>query len=101
MPGDRPQPHSHPRAFFGNYMWQASGRPPKWESEFCGLVCGLLAELPDVSSWLGASGVVSENVEASLELARMALINAGVNEKDRDSILGEFRQTYRAQIDEV
>jgi len=50
---------------------------------------------------LGASGVVSENVEASLELARMALINAGMNEKDRENILGEFRQTYRAQIDEV
>ncbi len=49
----------------------------------------------------GASGVVSENVEASLELARMALMTAGVNEKDRENILGEFRHTYRAQIDEI
>lgn len=49
---------------------------------------------------LGASGVVSENVEASLELARMALLSAGASERKRESILAEFRQKYRAQIDE-
>jgi voltage-gated potassium channel Kch len=48
---------------------------------------------------LGASGVVSENVEASLELARMALLTAGVDENKQDAILGDFRRKYRAQID--
>jgi monovalent cation:proton antiporter-2 (CPA2) family protein len=50
---------------------------------------------------LGASGAVSENVEASLELARMALITVGVNEKKLEAILGDFRRTYHAQIDDV
>ena len=50
---------------------------------------------------LGASGAVSENVEASLELARMALTNVGVNEEKRETILGDFRRTYHAQIDNV
>jgi len=50
---------------------------------------------------LGASGAVSEHVEASLELARMALINVGVNERERDAILGDFRRTYYTQIDDV
>lgn len=50
---------------------------------------------------LGASGVVSENVEASLELARMALMTTGMNEKDQENILNDFRRTYRAQIDDV
>lgn len=49
----------------------------------------------------GASGVVSENVEASIELARMALANIGIAEKDRDTILGDFRRSYNARIDEV
>jgi glutathione-regulated potassium-efflux system protein KefB len=50
---------------------------------------------------LGASGAVSEHVEASLELARMVLINVGVNKKERDAILENFRRTYHAQIDDV
>ena len=50
---------------------------------------------------LGASGAVSETLEASLGLARMVLINVGVNKKERESILGEFRRTYHAQIDDV
>ncbi len=50
---------------------------------------------------LGASGTVSEHVEASLSLARMALINVGVNEKEREAILGDFRRAYHAQIDDV
>jgi glutathione-regulated potassium-efflux system protein KefB len=47
---------------------------------------------------LGASGVVSENVETSLELARMALINVGFDENKREDVLGEFRKSYYAQI---
>ena len=49
---------------------------------------------------LGASGAVSENVEASLELARMALTSIGYREKQRKAILDDFRRTYRAQIDD-
>jgi len=49
---------------------------------------------------LGASGAVSENVEASLELARMVLSNVGVDETIREDILEDFRQKYHAQIDE-
>jgi len=48
----------------------------------------------------GASGVVSENVEASFELARMALINAGLNKEKHETIIENFRRTYYAQIDE-
>lgn len=48
---------------------------------------------------LGASGAVSVNVEASLELARMALISVGFNKEKRDAILNDFRRTYHAQID--
>ncbi len=48
---------------------------------------------------LGASGVVSENVETSMELASMALVNIGFDDQKRESILGEFRQTYYDQID--
>ena len=50
---------------------------------------------------LGASGIVSENVEASLELARMVLKNIGVNEKKREAVLGDFRRSYHAQINDV
>jgi glutathione-regulated potassium-efflux system protein KefB len=50
---------------------------------------------------LGASGAVSENVEASLELARMALDTCGFNEHRRDTILNDFRDRYRAQIDDA
>ena len=49
---------------------------------------------------LGASGAVSENVEASLELARMALISVGYRKKEREAILDDFRRTYHAQIDD-
>ena len=49
---------------------------------------------------LGASGAVSENVEASLELARMALISIGYKKKELTAILDGFRQTYHAQIDD-
>lgn len=50
---------------------------------------------------LGASGVVSETIEASLELARMVLINIGVNEKKRQAILENFRRKYHAQIGDI
>jgi voltage-gated potassium channel Kch len=50
---------------------------------------------------LGAAGAVSENVEASLELARMALTTCGFNENRREAILNDFRDRYRAQIDDV
>jgi glutathione-regulated potassium-efflux system protein KefB len=49
---------------------------------------------------LGATGAVSENVEASLELARMALISAGYKKKVREAILDDFRRTYHAQIED-
>jgi voltage-gated potassium channel Kch len=48
---------------------------------------------------LGATGAVSENVEASLELASMALRNTGVSEQKREAIIENFRQTYHSQID--
>ncbi|MCK5190217.1 MAG: NAD-binding protein, partial [Methylococcales bacterium] len=50
---------------------------------------------------LGASDVVSEYVETSLELARLTLINVKVNKKKREAILGDFRRTYYAQIDDI
>ena len=50
---------------------------------------------------LGASAVISENVEASLELASIALTEAGIDKVLKDNILVEFRRTYRRQIDEV
>jgi len=49
---------------------------------------------------LGASGAVSENVEASLELARMVLKNSGLNMEKREAIIGGFREKYYAQIDD-
>ncbi len=47
---------------------------------------------------VGASGVVSENIEASLELARMALESVGVDEKSMKIVLNNFRQKYLAQL---
>jgi len=49
---------------------------------------------------LGATGVVSENVEASLELARISMMTAGVKHNQREAILADFREKYHAQIDE-
>lgn len=49
---------------------------------------------------LGASGVVSENIEASLGLARMALDGVGVEESMLEEILSNFRKSYDAQINE-
>lgn len=49
---------------------------------------------------LGASAVVSENVEASLELVRLVLIKIGFNKKKREAIIDSFRRAYYAQIDD-
>ena len=49
---------------------------------------------------LGASGVVSENVEASLELSRMALERMGVDAGRSEDVLSDFRRRYHAQIHE-
>ena len=49
---------------------------------------------------LGATGVVSENLEASMELARKALSHIGFNDKDLKHILVNFRHGYNAQIEE-
>jgi glutathione-regulated potassium-efflux system protein KefB len=51
-------------------------------------------------SRLGAAGVVSENVEASLELSRMALERIGVEAAHSEEILSAFRRRYHAQIHE-
>ncbi len=47
---------------------------------------------------LGASGAVSENVEASLKLADLALTNYGLDDAKRESIIHNFREEYHAQI---
>jgi len=51
-------------------------------------------------SRMGASGVVSEYVEASIVLARMTSAKIGVDEKTREDILLEFQQKYEAQIND-
>ena len=51
-------------------------------------------------SRLGAAGVVSENVEASLELSRMALERMGVKPEQSEEVLSGFRRRYHAQIHE-
>jgi len=50
---------------------------------------------------LGAKGVVSENIEASLEIAKMVLVDMGLEHKDLDSIIANFRKNYHSQINEV
>lgn len=47
---------------------------------------------------MGASGVVSENVEASLELARMTLANIGISDSEGAMIVEQFRRSYSAKI---
>jgi len=51
-------------------------------------------------SRLGAAGVVSENVEASLELSRMAMERMGMDAGHSEEILSAFRRRYHAQIHE-
>jgi monovalent cation:proton antiporter-2 (CPA2) family protein len=49
-------------------------------------------------SRLGAAGVVSENVEASLELSRMIMELIGLDGARSKDILADFRQRYHEQI---
>jgi hypothetical protein len=44
--------------------------------------------------------VVSENVEASLELSRMAMARMGLDTDRSDEVLSTFRRRYHAQIHE-
>ncbi|MDH5737683.1 MAG: monovalent cation:proton antiporter-2 (CPA2) family protein [Gammaproteobacteria bacterium] len=50
---------------------------------------------------LGATGVVSENMEASLELAHLAMEHVNLLSDERQAILDEFRRRYRAQIENI
>ncbi len=50
---------------------------------------------------LGCAGVVSENVEASLELSRMAVEKMGLLDARHEEILDEFRRHYHDQINQV
>lgn len=52
-------------------------------------------------SRLGASVIVSENLEASLELARVALVRLGGDVPENEALLARFRQDYYAMVDEV
>ncbi len=47
---------------------------------------------------LGAAGVVSENVEASLELSRMAMDEFGIEATRSTEVLDTFRKRYNEQI---
>ena len=47
---------------------------------------------------LGASGVVSENIEASIELARMTLKTQGFSDHKTDIIIENFRKAYNCQM---
>jgi len=47
---------------------------------------------------LGATGALSESLEASLELAGIALLTAGLDEKKQEAILRDFRRKYRLQL---
>jgi glutathione-regulated potassium-efflux system protein KefB len=46
----------------------------------------------------GASAVVSDTIEASIELARMGLASINVGEKERETILANYAHDYYEQI---
>mgnify|MGYP001553124299 CR=1 FL=1 len=50
---------------------------------------------------LGATVAVSENLEASVELARAVLIHAGVAADEGEALLQAFRAEYYADVDEA
>jgi len=50
---------------------------------------------------LGATGVVSENIEASVVLARMTMAKMGVEEKAAEDMLFEFQHKYQEQINDT
>ena len=47
---------------------------------------------------LGATYTVSENLETSLELARIVLENSGFSDGRQETILSDFRKTYYSEI---
>ena len=49
----------------------------------------------------GATGAVSENIEASLELTRMALNDIDPGNKQNEDLIQDFKKTYQAQIDQI
>jgi hypothetical protein len=49
---------------------------------------------------LGATHTVSENLEASLELARLTLAHSGIDAQQTKDILDEFRRIYSDQMGE-
>jgi voltage-gated potassium channel Kch len=50
---------------------------------------------------LGATVAVSENLEASVELARAALHHEGVDESRGEALLRDFRDEYYADVDKT
>lgn len=50
---------------------------------------------------MGASMAISENLEASVELSRQALVEIGINEETRDSILADFKTTYYDEVNDI
>jgi len=50
---------------------------------------------------VGASAVVSDTIEASIELARMGLTSLKIDEKERKSILDNYAHHYYEQIKKV
>ena len=49
---------------------------------------------------LGADAIISENIEASLELARIAMQTVVVEDEENKSIIEDFRRSYHLQIKE-
>jgi voltage-gated potassium channel Kch len=49
---------------------------------------------------IGATHTVSENLEASLELARLAMARSGLDASNTESVLKNYRQAYREQMHE-
>lgn len=47
---------------------------------------------------MGATDAVSENIEASLELAKMALDEAGLDAAEGDAVVEAYRRSYHAEI---
>lgn len=47
---------------------------------------------------LGASGVVSDKIEASIELARMGLSAMGIPDSKRENIIVKYALNYYEQI---
>lgn len=50
---------------------------------------------------IGASNVVSENMEASLELARVVLDKVSTEQGEQDAIITAYRENYHAQINQM